>query len=182
MESEIDKKIESILFWRSEPTKISFLAKILNISDFEVKESIEILKEKLHGRGIQVMTNEDSVNLVTCSENSALIESLQKEELQKDLSKSTLETLSVILYRGPIKRSDIDYIRGVNSQFTLRNLLVRGLINKKYDPNDDRSYVYSVTDECLSYLGVLDKKNLPEYDKVNTDIDNFLNIEIDKHE
>ena len=60
--------------------------------------------------------------LGTSAEASTLIEKLTKEELNRDLGKASLETLSIIMYQGPIKRSQIDYIRGVNSTFILQKL------------------------------------------------------------
>ncbi len=77
-----------------------------------------------------------------------------------------METLAIILYQGPVKRSQIDYVRGVNSQFILRNLLVRGLIDRSLDPADERVFVYSPSLELLSYLGVSSVKDLPEFEKV----------------
>ena len=68
--------------------------------------------------------------LGTAPQMSATVETLTKEELMKDLGKAGLETISIILYKGPISRAEIDYIRGVQSNFILRNLLVRGLIEK----------------------------------------------------
>jgi segregation and condensation protein B len=177
--SEKQKQIESVLFWKGEPTKISELAKILNCSEKEISAEIENLKQSLEGRGVVVVETEKEVSLVTAPENSELIQQLQKEELTKDLSKATLETLTIVLYRGPVKRAEIDYIRGVNSQFTLRTLLVRGLIEKKQASDDERAYVYAPSIEALNFLGVSDVKELPEYSEVNSDIENFLNAEED---
>jgi segregation and condensation protein B len=72
----------------------------------------------------------------------------------KDLGKAGLETLSIILYQGPISRAEIDYIRGVNSNFILRNLLIRGLIERVENPHDQRSFLYKPTLELISYLGL----------------------------
>ncbi|KKR79438.1 MAG: Segregation and condensation protein B, partial [Candidatus Nomurabacteria bacterium GW2011_GWA2_40_9] len=88
---------------------------------------------------------------------------LQKEELNKDLSKSSLETLSVILYKNGVNRREIDYIRGVNSSFTLRALSVRGLVERVLDPADSRRYVYKPTFELLSFMGIKSVEELPDY-------------------
>ena len=84
-----------------------------------------------------------------------------------------METLSIILYQGPISRSDIDYIRGVNSQFILRNLLIRGLIERIDNPNDARSFLYKVSINLLANLGINKIEELPEYEQVKKDIDLF---------
>jgi segregation and condensation protein B len=108
--------------------------------------------------------------LVTRQEAAPLIEGLVKEELSRDLGKAGLETLSTVLYKGPISRRDIDYIRGVNSQFILRNLLVRGLIEKITDAKDERRFLYRPTFELLQSLGVSSVSDLPEYAKVQEEL------------
>src|SRR3989338_9602838 len=126
---ELEKKLEAILFWKGEPMSRKKLAEILKVgpSDIsELNEAIEKLKENLNGRGIVLLEKENEISLGTMPELSSLIEDLQKEELNKDLSKASLETLSIILYKNGANRAEIDYIRGVNSSFTLRALSVRG--------------------------------------------------------
>ena len=103
-----------------------------------------------------------------------MIEELCKEELSRDLGKAGLETLSIVLYRGPITRSGIDYIRGVNSTFILRNLLIRGLVEKIPNPNDQRSFLYRATFDLLSHLGIPRVEDLPEYGNTNESIEKFI--------
>ena len=96
------------------------------------------------------------------------------EELKADLGRAGLETLTTILYRGPVAKSEIDYLRGVNSSHTLRHLLVRGLIAKKPNPEDARSLLYEPTFELLSLLGLTQLTELPEFETIKKQIDNFL--------
>jgi segregation and condensation protein B len=127
---KLESQIEAILFWKAEPVSIKKLATLLNKTEEEIKAALIFLRGALNERGITLVQLEDEVTLGTSKEASELIESLTKEELTKDLGKAGLETLSIILYQGPISRAEIDYIRGVNSQFILRNLLIRGLIER----------------------------------------------------
>ena len=120
----------------------------------------------------------DEVALVTAPQASELIERLTKEELSKDLGKAGLEALSVILYQGPIGKSDIDYIRGVNSHYILRSLMVRGLVERLPDPSDQRSYRYRATPELLAHLGVSNREQLPEYERLRSEIDAFRATEV----
>src|SRR3972149_6767860 len=129
------------------------LAEILKVGQTELNEGIEKLKENLSGRGIVLIEKENDLMLGTMPELSKLIEDLQKEELNKELSKASLETLSIVLYKNGTNRAEIDYIRGVNSSFTLRALSVRGLVEKIIDPEDNRRYLYRPSFELLSYLG-----------------------------
>ena len=177
---ELDKKLEAILFWKGEPMSIKKLSQILAVSEEEIKAAIENLKIKLEGRGISLIEKEDEVMIVTSGEASELIQTLTKEELSKDLGKASLETLSIILYQGPVKRSEIDYIRGVNSQFILRNLLIRGLIEKISDPKDARTFVYKPSFELLAHLNIKNIEDLPEYEAVRKDIESFKSTGVEE--
>jgi len=179
MDLPIDVKIESLLFWKGEPVMVKELAKMLSVDEGAIQDGLKELEQKLieSNRGISLVREGDKVLLTTHSEVSEIITALNKEELIKDLSKATLETLSIVLYRGPIKRSEIDYIRGVNSQFTLRTLSIRGLIDRKTDPKDERAYVYTASIELLQLLGVAKKEDLPDFESVNNDIEGFMSME-----
>lgn len=167
----LESKIEAILFFKGEPVSRKKLADILKINLDEINEAIEKLKASLENRGIVLLEKEKEITLGTAPELSKLIEDLQKEELNKELSKASLETLSILLYKNGASRSEIDYIRGVNSSFTLRALSVRGLIEKSIDPKDSRRYIYKPSFELLSFMGVKSIEELPEYGEVNKNIE-----------
>lgn len=156
-------KIEAILFFKAEPVTLDKLSTFLKASKAEIKEGLSSLQEGLKGRGIVLIEKEDEVTLGTAPEFAILVEDLQKEELNKELSKASLETLSIILYKNGASRAEIDFIRGVNSSFTLRALCVRGLVEKSPDENDSRRYAYKPTLEILSFLGLKNIEELPEY-------------------
>ena len=168
---ELEKKIEAILFFKGEPISIRRLGEILKVSPGELLAGIENLKNDLAGRGIVMQEKDGEVTLGTAPEMTSLIEDLRKEELNKELSKAALETLSIILYKNGANRSVIDYIRGVNSSFTLRALSVRGLIEKITDPKDSRRYIYRPSFELLSYMGVKSVEELPDYGEINKSIE-----------
>ena len=173
MKLPLESQIEALLFWKAEPLSIKKLSALLKIDAEQVKAAVSNLQEQLKGRGLTLVQWEDEVTLGTAKEVSELIESLTKEELTKDLGKAGLETLSIILYQGPLSRADIDYIRGVNSQFILRNLLVRGLIERVDNPQDQRSFLYKPTLELISHLGISKIEEMPDFETVRTDIENF---------
>lgn len=172
-------KIEAILFWKAEPVSIKKLGQLLNAGVKKIRDGLAELGSALEGRGLALVQTDDDVMLGTAKEMSLLIEHLTKEELSRDLGKAGLETLSIILYQGPISRADIDYIRGVNSQFILRNLLIRGLVERVDNPKDARGYLYKTTLDLLAHLGVSNIADLPEYDQVRQDIDTFKNTQPD---
>lgn len=177
MESHLDisAQIEALLFFKGEAVTTGFLAKALDISDDEVRAAIAILEQKLFGRGIILMQSGDDIELRTTPAMGQVIETLLKEELNKDLGKAGLETLATVLYRGPISRSEINYLRGVNSNYILRALLVRGLIEKV--DQGGRSTVYLPTFELLSYMGVAKVEDLPGYEETTKAVEEFKQSE-----
>ena len=169
--NNLEAKIEAILFFKGEPVSIKKMAELLQVSKEEISEAIINLKNNLSSRGIVLQEKGEEITLGTASEFSSLIEHLQKEELNKELSKAALETLSIILYKNGAARALIDYIRGVNSSFTLRALSVRGLVDKVSDPKDNRRYIYKPSFELLSFMGVKNVEELPDYVEVNKSIE-----------
>jgi segregation and condensation protein B len=172
--NKIEKQIESIIFYKGEEVSFAELLKLVKISKEELLSVIQNIKYRHAGSGITIVTTDNSVLMTTSDDVSDIIEELEKEEYEKDLSKAALETLTIILYRGPIRRSMIDLIRGVNSQFTLRNLLIRGLIEKIPDPKDERTFLYKPTIDLLRFMNLGENKDLQEYKEINDRIEMFI--------
>ncbi len=107
-----------------------------------------------HGQQLQLATKPNF---------KGLLEKVVKAELHEALTPAGLETLSIITYGGPILRSEIDYIRGVNSSFILRALLLRGLINRNPDPRRGNAYLYGPSFDFLKHLGGASVTELPDY-------------------
>jgi len=160
-------KIEAILFIESEPFAIKKLADILEISIEEVREAILELKDNLEGRGLVLIENNDHVVLKTHPEMSDLLVKIQKEETEKELTKSALETLSIVCYHQKATKAEIDYIRGVNSAISLRTLTIRGLIEKNQEGKTNY-YVPSV--DLLSALGITNREQLQDFEQLSRNI------------
>ncbi|MBP9715609.1 MAG: SMC-Scp complex subunit ScpB [Candidatus Pacebacteria bacterium] len=179
----LEQKIEGLLFYKGESMTIKKIADILSVSVEDVDSACALLAEALSTRGVALVRNGDEVMMSVSKELSSIIESLRKDEITKELSKASLETLSIVLYKnGPstdgrsgVTRSEIDYIRGVNSSFILRNLLVRGLVAKESDTKDTRRVLYKPTIETLSYMGVTKIEDLPDYGSVVARLNNTIN-------
>ena len=170
---DISGKVEALLFFRGEPVSRRELGKALGAKEREVEQGLAELREKLAGRGVALVENGDEVELRTAPEASELIEKIRKEELSRDLGKAGAETLAIVLYRGPSTRAEIDYIRGVNSTFILRNLMIRGLAERVPNPSDARSFVYKPTIDLLASLGVKNSSALPDYAAVRKELEAF---------
>ena len=164
---DIASKVEAILFFKNEPVSRKKLATWLDIEEYELDEGVKTLEDNLDKRGgLKLIQKDGFLALGTDPEAGELIEGLVKDDLNKDLGRAGLETLAIVLYWGPVSRSEIDYIRGVNSSFIVRNLMVRGLIERVVDPKNSRSFLYRPTFELLGHLGLKSVTDLPDYDKV----------------
>lgn len=167
----LENQIEAVLFYKNENVKISWLSKFFEKGNDEIEEAIKKLEELLQNRGLAIVRSDDEVALRVGKEASSIIEKISKDEMVKELTPSALETLSIIVYKGPIAKKDIDYIRGVNSGFTLRNLLIRGLIQK--DENS-KGNLYMPTVDLLSYLGITKIEELEEYESFKKETENLI--------
>ncbi len=150
------------------------MAEILDKPEKQINEALEDLDKNLENRGIRLVKKDNEVILSTASEASAICEKVSKEEFNRDIGKAGLEILATVVYRGPVSRANIDYIRGVNSSFSLRNLLIRGLVERKTNPKDSRSYLYSPSFKFLQFLGITDIKKLPEYENFGKLVEQFM--------
>jgi segregation and condensation protein B len=160
--------LESILFSIGEPISIEKLVKTLSKNQGLIKKAIDELVEdyEKENRGLRIIKKGEKIQLVSSPENSQYIEKLIKDELQEDLTPASLEALAIVAYRGPITRSEIEEIRGVNCSYILRNLLIRGLIERKGLLEDARAYIYEISFDFLKKLGLSSIEELPEYKKL----------------
>ena len=165
--------IEAILFYRASPMRVGEIARMLGKKTEEAENTLDALEKALAGRGVRLVRTDDTVALATAPEAAHYMEGLRKEELSGDLGNATLETLALVLYRAPISKSEIDYIRGVNSSFSVRSLLVRGLIARKRNEKGIRGFVYAPTVDILAYLGISRREELPEFEAVCAEIEKF---------
>ncbi len=169
--AELIKQIEAVLFYLAEPVKIDFLAKTLEVSKKEIEAGLKELEVSLKERGVRIVNHNDEIVLTTAPELAPLIEKIIKEERERDLGRAGIETLAIIAYKGPVSKKEIEYIRGVNSQFALRNLLLRGLVERKASSWDERVIVYSITADSLRHLGLSSITELPEYMDVRKELE-----------
>lgn len=156
--------IEALLFALGRPVARKELQQKLEVSPEEIEAALQELAAA--PRGTTLVDDGKEVELRASAASSALIERVRKEEYAKELGRAGLEALSAILYRGPLTRAEIDFIRGVNSSQTLRTLTMRGLVRKVANPKDERSFLYEPTTELLSQMGVNSASELPDYGSV----------------
>lgn len=171
MDLSIQAKIEAILFFKGEAISFKKLSELLSVDKEEIKKAISELSSSLENRGLFLVFDEEKVMMTTSPKAGELIEKITKEELSKEIGKAGLETISIILYKSPVTKKMIDYIRGVNSGFILRNLLIRGLIER--EERGGRGYSYKPTLELLAFMGLKNVSELPEYENILKELEEF---------
>lgn len=164
---DLDAKIEAYLFYKGEPEDLSALARFFEVDESEVQTALDVLQARLTG-GITLVIHEAKATLTTSTDASGYIEKIRKEEVSRDLGKAGLETLSIIIYKGPVTRTEIDYIRGVNSSYIIRNLLVRGLIERKQAGKGASQYVPTI--ELLTHMGIAHITDMPQYTDIQQEL------------
>lgn len=159
--------IESLLFTSGHPIGFSKLSELLEIPEKKLTEELNILASdyEKNNRGFRLVFFDNKVQLVASPGSAEAVKKLIKSDFEEDLSQASLETLAIIAYRGPISRAAIENLRGVNCSFILQTLAIRGLIEKKNNPEDGRSYIYNVTFDFLKHLGLSRIEDLPDFQK-----------------
>lgn len=159
--------LEALLFVHGEPISIKKIGEVLKLKEEEAVGLVAELEKRLlnSDRGLTLVKLGDRVQLATKAELNSALEDFIKAELSEELTPASLEVLSLVSYLGPISRSKLEYIRGVNSSFILRSLLIRGLVERSTDPNNSLAYLYQPTFALLEHLGLKSSDNLPEYEK-----------------
>ena len=157
----------AILFAAGEPLEKKRLASLLEIKENELGKVLDALRESVEVAGLELVEAGEEVELRTSAEAAPLVKKLWEGERSRDLGKAGLETLATIAYQGGATRSEVDWVRGVNSSASIRTLLLRGLIEGSEDPADKRRIRYTLTTEALAHLGVGKAANLPRYSELS---------------
>ncbi|MEK7168060.1 MAG: SMC-Scp complex subunit ScpB [Patescibacteria group bacterium] len=162
------KQIESLLFISHKPLSLSEISKLVSLDKKETEKIILGLMEEYKQRngGMVIIQIEDKFQMATSGDTSELISKFVKSEMTGELTKPSLEALTVIAYRGPISKAELELIRGVNCSLILRNLLMRGLIEAKEDKAKGVT-IYQITFDFLKFLGLSSQKDLPDFEKLN---------------
>jgi segregation and condensation protein B len=173
----LKSQIESLLFIAAKPVTVNELARLTGASVEDVEAAGDELEAgcKASGSGVQIIKNDNKYQMVSSPENAKLIQEFIKDETTGELSRPSLEALTIIAYRGPISKLDLDRIRGVNCSLIVRNLLLRGLVEAKFDKAKNDTY-YSVSFDFIRFLGVNDLSELPDFERLHKDdtIDRML--------
>jgi segregation and condensation protein B len=168
--TKLKSLIQSILFVSAKPVGLKQLAEVLEVDEETVKSAVaEIVSDNKYS-GVVLLAHGSRLQLATNPENSSVVKKFLSLELREKLTDAALETLAVITYKQPVSRAEIENIRGVNSQYILRSLLIRGLIEKTESPTDRRVHLYKTTLEFMQHLGIKDMKELPDFEELTKNV------------
>lgn len=178
--------IEGLLFVSGdEGITLENIKSILEIDEAQakslLKELFEEYQKEEHGISIEYIAGH--YKMTTKHQHKDYYQKLIKDEQNKNLSDSALEVLSIIAYNEPISRISIDEIRGVNSAYIVRRLLLLELIEEKGKSNTPgRPMLYGVTQRFLDYFGLGSISELPELQATEQNIDNESIFDTKYHE
>lgn len=161
--------LEAILFTMGEAVEINRLASVLETDEKEVKELLAGMQERYEeeNRGISLMWLEESVQLTTKAEHYEYLIKIAKTPRKMVLTDTVMETLSIIAYKQPVTRLEIERIRGVSCDHAINKLLEYDLITElgRLDA-PGRPLLFGTTEQFLRCFGVRSLDELPELSTV----------------
>lgn len=167
----LQNHIEALIFCSPVPLKLSELCACLTdmfgteIPEQDVVDAIKRLEEKYKSDeySFQIFKAAGGYQFLTKPAYQSSVGILLKNQAKKKLSTSSLETLSIIAYKQPVSKPEIDNIRGVNCEFTIQKLLEKGLVEiRGKSEGVGRPLLYGTTEKFMEYMGISDLSELPQ--------------------
>lgn len=164
---ELMGQLEALLFASDTPLPVERVSEVLEISLGDARLAVDSLRAACEepGRGLAVVEVGGGIRLVTRPEHATVLMGLQRLRLKSRLSRAAVETLTIIAYRQPISRPEIEQLRGVGTESVLTHLLERRLVRvvgRKATPG--RPVLYGTTREFLEHFGLRDLEELPPFE------------------
>lgn len=177
----LEEAAEAIIFAADEPVSAVRIAEIVSevtgqsdVSETQVEDAVERLNEEYRAsdRAIEIHHWAGGYRMTTRSTLSPFIQTLFVGEQETSLSRSLMETLAVIAYRQPVTRPEVDFIRGVNSDYAIRKLLELGLADVEGRADSlGRPLLYGTTSLFLEQFGLSSLDDLPTLREVEELLD-----------
>ena len=159
--------IEAILFVSGDPVRVDVLAHAMNLTVLELEQALDELRDHLalENRGIQLNRSGETVFLSICPKYAPQVELFLQPIQKQPLSQAVLETLSIIAYRQPVTKGDIEGVRGVKCDYSVQTLVNRGFIEECGRRETlGRPILYRTTDKFLQHFGIETLDELPSVD------------------
>jgi len=164
--------VESLLFVADHPTSVEDLATVLQVNTEDVELALETLRAEYQERGLRLQDQKGRVQLVSAPEAAPYIERFLGLESSGRLSIAALETLSIICYRQPITRAQIEAIRGVDSTSVLRSLVRRGIVEEVGRTDTvGHPILFGTTFELLQQFGLQSVHDLPDWKEISEQLE-----------
>ena len=163
---EIPGALDNLLFAAGDSMGIPELAEIFGMEFEEFSSFIDAeIEKRLSGSGLIIKKFGNRIQLATNEKYSGMINDALGSKDKNELSRAMLETLSIIAYKQPVTKSEVDEIRGVNSGYTVNSLLTKGLIAEAGRKKAiGMPMLYVTTENFLRHMGISDLSELPEPD------------------
>lgn len=164
---ELKALVESLLFVADRPATVDELAAALQADAGEIKDALQELSAECRARGVRLQHQDDRWQMVSAPEAAPYVERFLGLEVTGKLSPAAMETLSIVAYRQPVTRAQVEAIRGVNSGGVLRSLVRRGLIAEVGRAETaGRPILYGTTFEFLQLFGLQSPQDLPKWEEI----------------
>ncbi len=161
---KLESLVESLLFVADRTVTVQDLATALEVEVQDVETALQTLNAAYLDRGVRLQRRGDRIQLVSAPEAGPAIERFLGMEISGRLSSAALEALSIVAYRQPVTRIQIEAIRGVNSDSVLRSLVRRGLLEEVGRAETvGRPILYGTTFEFLQQFGLQRLQDLPDW-------------------
>lgn len=160
---ELIEKIINILFLSGEEIDIDKISKITNQDKKVIEQLMDRVKDTIQSIGLTLIINDNKYIITSNNKYADILSSFTNIEYSGDLTPAALQTITIISYLGEASENDIAFIRGVQSSQIIRNLSMRGLIDKT-----NNKYKLSIL--AMKLLGITDVKDLPERQELNDKI------------
>lgn len=168
---ELKSIIEALLFTWGDPLSVKDISGVLELSRKEIQAILEDMIEEFNfsRRGVQILKVRDTYQLATRSEHFEWLKKLSVPKDSRTLSSAALETLSIIAYRQPIIKGEIEVIRGVKCDKAIATLIEKGLVKEAGRlEKTGRPRLYKTTDDFLKNFGLQSINQLPELKNIDS--------------
>jgi segregation and condensation protein B len=163
--SPLAQHIQALLFTAGEAVSLQDIGELTSTSEQEVGAALQEILQAVEGSGISLVITATHTQLVTSPAVAPFLAQFETSE-EQELSRAAMETLSLIAYRGPISRFDVDVIRGVDSRRMIRQLHTRGLVRQIRSAG--KTPLYDVTEEFLTHIGITKREDLPGFAELSS--------------
>ncbi len=164
--SQLCNVIESILFISGNPVEIAILAEKLEVSEKEIRNAAEILKDRYSGEnGIHLLIFNKKLQFCSNPNNAKQVEAVLNSIRERELTNAMLETLAIIAYKQPVTRLEIEEVRGVDCTYSVQNLTKLGMIEAVGRKETiGKPILFGTTDEFLKRFSLSQISDLPDYE------------------